>query len=139
MSAKPEELVRRFWDDVWTEGRTEQLFEIFGDSPTENGETFEVDGFRKAVDRWREVLPDFRVSIEELIPLGEDRVVSRVTYRGTHVNHFFGLPPTGKKFEVLGIDIFTVRDGRIAEFWHSTDHWDMAMQLGAKLVPLPAD
>jgi len=138
MSTQPAELVRRFWDDVWTQGRTQELSEIFGGSPTENGEPLEIDGFRQGIDRWREIFPDFKVVIEELIPVGLDRIVSRVTYRGTHVNQWAGLPPTGSEFEVLGIDIFTVQGGRITQFWHTTGHLDMAIQLGGRLVPRTA-
>ena len=46
-----------------------------------------------------------------------------------------GLPASGKTFTGIGIDIFTVRDGRITDSWHAAYHYDMAVQLGGRLAP----
>ncbi len=59
----------------------------------ENGEPVDIAQFRKAVASLRASFPDFTVTVEELIPIDADRVVSRVTYRGTHRGSWAGLPP----------------------------------------------
>jgi predicted ester cyclase len=41
-----------------------------------------------------------------------------------------GIPPTGRKFGIAGIDIHVVRDGRIAEHWHVVDLLGQMQQLG---------
>ncbi len=69
-----------------------------------------------------------------MIPVGEDRVVTRVTYTGTQVLPWAGLPASNKATKVIGIDIFRVVDGRITELWHSADHLELAIQLGGKIV-----
>ncbi len=61
-----------------------------------------------------------------------------MTYTGTQQLPWAGLPATGRSFKVIGIDIFRVRAGRVIELWHSVDHYEMAGQLGAKLVPAEA-
>lgn len=137
MGSDPREVVRRFWEDVWTKGDADALSEIFDPDAVENGLPVDVEQFQRAVIWWRKVFPDFSATVEELIPIGEDRVVSRVTYRGTQALAWFGLPATGRSFEVLGIDIFRTRDGRIIDFWHSTDHLVVAEQIGGTLAPKP--
>ena len=42
---------------------------------------------------------------------------NRYTIRGTHTGDFFGQPPTGERFEIKGMDIVRVRDGRLVEHW----------------------
>ena len=128
-------IVRRFWESVWSQGNAAELTELFHPEMRENGERVDVAQFQRAVISWRDIFPDFTVTIEELLPIGEDRLVSRVTYRGTQRAPWAGLPTSGKSFEGIGIDIFTIDAGRVIELWHSADHYDMAVQLGGRLTP----
>lgn len=139
MNADPSEIVRSFWESVWTEGDAGLLSEIFDPDIRENGEPVDIEAFKGAVTSWHRIFPDFTATVEELIPVGEDRVVSRVTYTGTQKLPWAGLPETGRSFKVVGIDVFRVSEGRIVELWHSVDHYDMAYQLGGKLVPRDPD
>jgi predicted ester cyclase len=124
-----------FWEDVWTEGRVEVLGEIFHPEMKENGEPVDVVAWQRDVAKWRETWPDFSATIEELFTVGDDRVVSRVTYRGTHSGTFWGLEPTGNKTEVIGIDLFRVESGRIIELWHAVDHLLLVQQMGGTVKP----
>ena len=134
----PSAVVRRFWESVWTQGNSAELVDLLDPEMVENAEPVDVGEFRAAVDSLRRIFPDLRVDIEELIPVGDDRVVSRITYRATQERPWAGIPATGKSFVTPGIDIFTVRNGKIVELWHSADHYDMAVQLGGRLAPAEA-
>lgn len=79
--------------------------------------------------------PDLGATIEEQIVQG-DRVVTRVTWSGTHTADFAGMPPTGKAFRVSGITIDRIADGQIVERWNVGDQLGMMMQLG--VIPAPA-
>ncbi len=81
---------------------------------------------------------DLGVSIEEQIAAG-DKVVSRLTWRGTHTGDFFGLAPTGKKVAVDAISIERIEDGRIVERWFSQDDLGLMRQLGVVSSPQPRD
>jgi steroid delta-isomerase-like uncharacterized protein len=88
-------------------------------------------GFRKRVEMLREGLrPKF--TIEQMVAEG-DTVVVRWTNRGTHVAPFLGIAATNKSFTIAGIDIHTVKDGKLAEHRHVVDQLSMMQQLG--LVP----
>jgi predicted ester cyclase len=60
--------------------------------------------------------PDMKVVTENTLEDGE-WVAHRYTISGTQVGDLFGQPPTGKRFEVAGMDMLRVRDGQIVEHW----------------------
>jgi predicted ester cyclase len=75
-----------------------------------------------------EAFPDMRVSIEDQIAEG-DKVVTRVTVRGTHQGAFRGMAPTGKEVEIKGIAIFRFSpEGKVVETWESFDELTMMRQ-----------
>lgn len=49
------------------------------------------------------------------------RVVVRGHASGTPVGELFGVPPSGRRFEILSLDVHTVEDGRIVRTWHIED------------------
>jgi steroid delta-isomerase-like uncharacterized protein len=77
-----------------------------------------------------DAFPDLHITVEDLIAEG-DRVVGRVTFRGTHSKDFQGMPATGKQIEMQVIDILRVEDGKIMERWGVADNLAMMQQLGA--------
>jgi len=58
-----------------------------------------------------------------------DLVVAHHTHHVTHSGEFMGMPPTGKKIAVQGIEIFRLADGRIVEMWHQDDMLSLFQQL----------
>ena len=73
-------------------------------------------------------------TIEDVIAEG-DKVVVRWTNAGTHSGGFMGITATGKDFRIAGIDVHTVKDGKLAEHWHVVDQFAQMQQLG--LIPQP--
>ena len=77
---------------------------------------------------------EVNISHEDVIVHG-DRVVIRWTSWGTHKGDLLGVPATGKPVKITGIDIFRVKDGKLAELWQNWDQLQMLQQVGA--VPGP--
>jgi predicted ester cyclase len=69
------------------------------------------------------------LTIEEFIAEG-DTVAVRYTERGTFRAPFRGTEPTGKSYELIAIEWFTLRDGRILRRWGARDHHAQRTQLG---------
>jgi len=68
--------------------------------------------------------PDIHYSIEDqLVGQEGDRVVTRWKATGTHTGDLFGMPPTNKHVNMIGITIFQIKNGKIAKLW---DVWDQA-------------
>lgn len=86
------------------------------------------DGVKKWIVRLYQDVPDLHVTIEDIVAEG-DRVVVRNTWRGTHSGPFMGMAPTGKRFELKGMVLWRLTEGRLIERWATLDHWGLRQQL----------
>jgi predicted ester cyclase len=77
------------------------------------------EGVRRAFAIFHEAFPDTVHVVEDLVAEG-DRVVARISARGTHTGELFGHAPTGKVVTLTGITIYRLMDGQIVERW--ADH-----------------
>ncbi|MCW5882037.1 MAG: ester cyclase [Anaerolineae bacterium] len=66
--------------------------------------------------------PDMRVDVHDVIAEG-DRVMTRETWRGTHVGEWMGAPPTGQPWARTSIHVFRFQDGRVIEEWTEGQPW----------------
>jgi predicted ester cyclase len=78
---------------------------------------------------WRAAFPDLTLSADDLLGDG-DRVVLRWTAHDTHQAELMGMPATGRRVTMTGIDILRVVDGRIVERWGEFNGVEMLQQLG---------
>ncbi len=88
---------------------------------------------RKAIEQAHQAIftwfPDLVVSSEEVLIDG-DRVAQVVTLSGTDIGGFMGLPPTGKRFRVPVMHLFTMRDDLIVAERRIYDFTSVLMQVG---------
>jgi predicted ester cyclase len=63
-----------------------------------------------------------------------DRVAVRWTLRGTHKGAFIGMPATGRPVEFDGIDLYAMREGRMAAHWNVVDLWAFYNQVGGAVM-----
>lgn len=78
--------------------------------------------------------PDFNHRIEDVIAQG-DKVVIRLTNRGTHEGTFMGIPPIGKEIEYTAIFIGRFVDGKVVETWVEANILGLMQQLGMESKP----
>jgi predicted ester cyclase len=128
-------IVRRFLDEVVNGGSLDLVDELWApDLAWYGGSLGEIHG----IDDYRRILhadagvafTGMHLTVHELISHG-DRVVVRFSNSGFQTGACRGLPPTGKHAEWLGIGIYMLRDGRIAEAWFAEDILGMLQQLGS--------
>ena len=74
------------------------------------------EGVRAVFAAFQKAFPDTRHTIDDLIAEG-DRVVARITARGTHTGELFGHPATGRVVSLTNIVIYRPEGGRIVERW----------------------
>ena len=72
------------------------------------------------------VIPDLKWVIKDLQAIG-DQIIVRGEATGTPTGEFWGAKPTGRGFKTMAIDIFTVRDGKLASAYH-VENWMTALQ-----------
>ena len=73
-----------------------------------------------------ETVPDLSWRIVEIHTFG-DRIVVRGEATGIPTGEFCGAKPTGKGFRTMAIDLFTVRDGKLAAAYH-IENWMSALE-----------
>lgn len=84
---------------------------------------------------WRELQSAFaiKLKVESMISDG-DTVAVRYQERGTSVGPFRGLEPTGKSFEVVSMEWFIIKDGKIHRRWGARDTASQFRQMGLPLI-----
>jgi predicted ester cyclase len=70
---------------------------------------------------------DLKWSVEDIM-VADDRAIVRGNATGTLTSALFGAPPTGRSFNTMTVDIFTVRGGQLASGYH-VQNWLGAIQL----------
>jgi ketosteroid isomerase-like protein len=73
-----------------------------------------------------EAVPDLAWRIVDLHVV-DDMIIVRGEATGTPTADFFGAAPTGKPFDTMAIDLFTVRDGKLARAYH-IENWMTAIE-----------
>ena len=132
------ELVRRLYEEVFNEGNLAVVDEIVGanflDHNPEYGFPPDREGLRQITAAFDTFFPDNHITAEDWIVEG-DKVVTRVTFRGTHEGEFAGILPTGRQVVISGFDIHRVEGGKIVERWGLFDALSLMTQLGAISLP----
>src|ERR1700738_306267 len=71
---------------------------------------------------WKDLMECLQVHLRvDGIAVDGGTVVARYTERGTSVKAFRGMGPTGKSYEILAMEWFEVRDGKIERRWGARD------------------
>ena len=123
MAEENKALVRRWLDEVLTRGNLRRVDELFAPNyvlhdPSFPYEVHGREGVECYVATYRAAYPDACFTVEDQIAEG-DMVVTRWTACGTHQGEFLGMPPTGSRVTITGIEFDRIFDGKIDEAWVS--------------------
>ena len=92
-------------------------------------------GWKAYVGSFYAGMSDLRQHVHEVI-VGDERLVLRVSYTGTHDGTMLGVPASGKPVNFEGIGIFRFdANGRVAENWAVVDVAGVLAQIGALPTP----
>jgi predicted ester cyclase len=132
--------LRRLIHEVINEGKVEVIDDLMPPDFIEHevlppGISQNREGVKQLFAALRQAFPDLEATIEDEIVQG-DKVVVRMTCRGSQHGEFFGIPPTGRQVSYLVIDIVRVAEGRIVEHWGLLDQLSILHQLG--VMPQPS-
>ena len=131
-------IVRRYLEEAWNQGNVGILDELMAPTYARymSGQASPLnrEGQKQRITTFHSALPDLHLTIEDLIAEG-DKVVFRITVRGTQQGTLMGIPPTSKQVSLTAIDIACVADGKIVEHWGQMDTLGLLQQIGA--IPAP--
>jgi steroid delta-isomerase-like uncharacterized protein len=134
MSLEANKAIVRRYQEILNTNDLEALGDVVADAismPTSfPGFSPGLEGARAIAAANRQMIPDFTVTIEDLIAEG-DRVAAFLTITGTHAREMFGIPPTGKAFRIIGMSLFRIEGGKIVEHRGVGDIVGVLQQIGA--------
>lgn len=134
------QLMRRWFKEVWNEGRTQTIHDLLAPDAVGIGEL--EDGsplhgpaeFVPFVERIRGAFPDINVAVEDIFG-ADDKVVLRWSATMTHGGDHLGMPATGKRVRLTGMTIARIGDKKIIEGWDNWDQLGMLKQIGVYKSP----
>jgi steroid delta-isomerase-like uncharacterized protein len=135
MSDSDKAVVRRIYDEVFSQGALDVVDEVVGpDAVDHSPPPFPVDDVREGLKQFtrllRDAFPDVRVTVNDMVAEG-DKVVVYFTVQGTHQGEFLGIPASGNRISVEGFDLIRVTDGICTEHWGVFDNGALLQQVGA--------
>ena len=137
VEAQNKAVVQRYWDGKWNERRPGVLDESQAHDVVYHGTSMNMNGieeYKQVYEMFLSAFHDTHIEVEDLIAEG-DKVMSRVSLRGTHGGELEGIPPTGKTFTVNAFTVFRIVEGKIVAEWEILDELGMMQQLGMELRP----
>ena len=122
-----EEIVRRFLGELLSDGNLEVADDImapdvvihmldsytpdFGKGP---------DAMKQIVNFYHAAFSDFQLTVED-ITVTSAQAASRFKINGIHTGDLYGFPATGLEIKSDGMQIYSIVEGKIVEFWHVAD------------------
>lgn len=139
MTEENEAVIRRFYDELWNGWQLDLIDEIVSAHLCFRGSFGSThkgrDEFKRYVEEVQAAFPDWHNQIDEMLAV-DDRVVTRMTWSGTHRGALGGIEPTDAHVEYAGAAFFRLGKGLIEEAWVVGDTQALWQALGA-LPPNP--
>ncbi len=95
------------------------------------------EGTRQYMQMLKTAFPDASHTVDDIIAEG-DKVMTRVTARGTFLGECIGHQPNGNVVEISGIAVHRVEHGRLVEHWAQADIAGFMRQIGTDSAPSAA-
>jgi predicted ester cyclase len=138
MTTETQKLIERIPLEVLNNGQFGLVEQIvsndFVDRSAQLGVPPTRQGFKQSLTALKAAFPDLHYTIDDSIESG-DRIVHRLTARGTMKGDFMGITATDKQATWTEIHIGRVANGQLVEHWGLVDQLGMLVQLG--VVPAP--
>ena len=140
MSSANKEISRRF-TELFSTGDETLAAEVLSPDvvfhgTAGDGELRGIEEMKRFVAAYRRAFPDALSTVEDQIAEG-DKVVTRWRARGTHRGQLGPIAATDCEFEMNGITVERIAEGRIAEVWVARDELGLLGQLGVLHAPEP--
>jgi steroid delta-isomerase-like uncharacterized protein len=129
-----EKMAHRYFEEIMSQGKLEVVEEILAPDfafiiPTQPEPIAGHEAFKGFVMYLRNAFPDIKFTVLRQTSEG-NKVASRWSIEGTHKGEFLGAPATGNAIKDYGIDIFTIRHGKIVSVHVNENDFGLMQQLG---------
>jgi predicted ester cyclase len=128
-------LMRRWFQEVWNEGREDTIDELFPrnsvmwgvgrpDASSRGPEEFRA--FHQAMGK---TFSEMHIELEDVVQ-ANDTAYARFKVSAKHSGEGFGMAPTDKTITLVGMCCLKTANGVIAEGWNVWDQVGLARELG---------
>lgn len=138
MSEENKALMRRWFEEVWNNGRASAIDELFAEDGLAYGLADEQGGaikgppeFKLFHGKFRGAFPDISVVVEDILADG-DKLAARISVRGRHTGDHLGVAASQAAVDFTGMVMVRIKDGKIVEAWNNIDFLTMSQQIGIK-------
>jgi steroid delta-isomerase-like uncharacterized protein len=131
--------IRRFCSDYarsWEQNDVSALVAFYAEDCEVVSPIFNLIRGRAQLEKsFRELFrafSDFKVEVDDIVVESEPQDRAVILFRSflTHRGEIFGMPGTGRRFELRGAFVLTIENGRITRDSRLYDFTGMLMQLG---------
>jgi steroid delta-isomerase-like uncharacterized protein len=136
MSEENKQVLRRWFDELWNNGRAEVIDELFDENGIAHGLSDDPaqpikgpNDFRPFYTAFRQAFPNMTIVIEDMVAEG-DKVAARCSVRAKHEGELRGKAATQAPVEFTGMTIVRIDKGKIVEAWNNFDFMTMYRQCG---------
>ena len=131
-------IVRAFIEAAFNQHRADKAAEYMTPDIKWHGVTLGTvegrDNFAGLIGAIVAALPDLR-NVEQDVIAERDIVSVRAVVEGTHKGDLLGIPASGKHVQWDAVDVYRVKDGKIAEEWAADDLLAFVYGVGAYTPP----
>jgi steroid delta-isomerase-like uncharacterized protein len=133
--AQNADLIRRWFEEVWNQGREATIDAMCAKEAIGHGQTADgsdivgPDHFKQFWQTFRSAFTSIHVEIHQTIEQGE-LAMARWTITMTHAGPFLGIPGSGRQITTKGMSIQRFVGGKIVEAWDNWDQLGVMVQLG---------
>lgn len=128
-------IFRRWFEEVWNQGREATIDELFAADGVAHGLgapgeiTRGPGAFKPFWAQLRAAFPDINFVVSDTVSEG-DSVAGRWSATMTHSGDQLGVPATQKALTVTGMSLLRVQHGRITDAWNNWDQHVLIRELG---------
>jgi steroid delta-isomerase-like uncharacterized protein len=126
-------IIRRMTEEFYNQGNVDSAERFFADTYIHHDAASphirDRAGLKQVLRAFLAGCPDLHITTDQLLAEG-DMVAKRWTYHATQSGDLSGLPPTGKRITMSGLELFRLEGGKIVECWLAYDNLSLMQQLG---------
>ena len=138
MEEKNKDFITAYSEDFWNKQNIAAFEKYYADGFIVHSGSGDqnMEQYKGLCQAYFNAFPDLHITTDLLVA-EEDKVTKVWTANSTHQGEFLGIPATGNRIVIKGIEVFRIADGKIAEVWASMDNLGMMQQLG--VIPQPGE
>jgi len=133
--ASNSDLIRRWFEEVWNQGREQTIDEMCSKDAVGHGQTHDgsdivgPENFKHFWRAFRAAFTSIHITVHQSIAEG-DLAMLHWTIKMKHTGPFMGAAPSGKQITAKGMSIQRFAGGKILEAWDNWDQLAVMSQLG---------